>query len=87
VADRKVTKSRKNEEGDISALCDGGAWWSPRDVADAIRDIEGGTHTYYVQTSTGDRVDIHVVYGGSGKYLRTDPDKTESNNLDDLPDC
>jgi hypothetical protein len=31
----------------------------------------------------GQEVDVHVYRG----HLRTDPDKTEKNNLLDLPDC
>jgi len=35
-----------------------------------------------------DRVDIEVVDDDEkGKYLRTDPDETTENNLDNLPDC
>ena len=32
-------------------------------------------------------VDVVVVNGSTGRYLRTDPDKTTRNNLDDLPNC
>lgn len=85
MADRKVTRTGKNSEGDITSLCSD-AFWSPRKKADAISDIETGTHTYYVM-SGAKRVDIHVVKGSTGKYLRTDPDATSKNNLDDLPDC
>jgi Protein of unknown function (DUF3892) len=87
MADREVTQSRKDDEGDILALCNPGASWSPRDKDDAIDDIEQGSHTYFVRVSGVGRVDIHVVDGPSGKYLRTDPDRTTHNNLDDLPDC
>ena len=76
----------KDEEGDITALCNPGQPWSPRGKADAIRDIESRTHSYYVAME-GRRVAIRVVDGLTGKYLRTDPDQTERNNLDDLPDC
>ena len=86
MADRKVTQSGKDPDGDITALCNPGQSWSPRRKKDAISDIESGTHSYYVMSGS-QRVDIHVVKGTSGKYLRTDPDKTSSNNLDDLPDC
>ena len=87
MADRRVTKSRKDGDGDIIALCSEDESWSPRFKNGAIRDIESGSHTYYVQDSGGSRTDIHVVNGPSGKYLRTDPDTTTVNNLDDLPDC
>jgi hypothetical protein len=86
MAERRVTRTRKDDDGDITALCNTGNYWSPRNKQNAIRDIELGLHSYYVLEG-GDKVDIHVVDGPDGKYLRTDPDKTDSNNLDDLPDC
>lgn len=87
MADRQVTATRKDNDGDILALCNAGQSWSPRAKADAIRDIESGTHTYFVQWSDVGRTEIRVVNGPTGKYLRTDRDNTTSNNLDDLPDC
>jgi hypothetical protein len=87
MADRRVTATRKDREGDILALCNSGQVWSPRQKADAIRDIENGMHAYFVQWPGGQRTEIHVVNGRTGKYLRTDRDNTERNNLDDLPDC
>jgi len=86
MADRKVTKSRKDSNGDITALCNYGESWSPRSKSDAINDIESGDYTYYVQDSFG-RSDIHVVNRLSGTYLRTDPNGRASDNLDNLPDC
>ncbi len=84
--DRAVTKTRKDNNGDITALCNPGDYWSPRSKNDAINDIESGTHTYYVPW-VGGRTEIRVVNGPNGKYLRTDRDSTSRNNLDDLPDC
>ena len=86
MADRRVTKTKKDTDGDITALCNPGAWWPPKATASAIAEIEAGTHRYYVKTGYVE-VDIHVVDGSSGKYLRTDPDNTVGNNLDELPDC
>lgn len=85
MADRQVLRSRKDKDGDITALC-GDEYWSPRLKADAITDIDYGFHTYYVGSGTA-RVEVRVVRGANGKYLRTDPDKTSHNNLDDLPNC
>jgi len=87
MADREVTASRKDEDGDILALCNAGEWWSPRMKRDAIDDIEAGQHTYFVNVAGTGRVDVHVVNGPNGKHLRTDPDSSTHNNLDDLPDC
>ncbi|MCK5779217.1 MAG: DUF3892 domain-containing protein [Rhodospirillales bacterium] len=88
MADRKVTKSRKDNDGDITALCNDGQWWSPRTKADAINDIESNTHSYYVQQPATSRSDIQVVNDRvKGKYLRTGPDGEPDNNLDNLPDC
>lgn len=87
MADRRVTHSGKDKDGDITKLCNPGETWSPRNKSNAISDIETHQHSYYVQAAGGNRVDIHVVHGPNGKYLRTDPDRTSRNNLDDLPDC
>lgn len=86
MAERHVTRSRKDADGDITALCNPGHYWSPRAKAGVIQDIETGFHRYYV-TGTSGRVYVHVVTGPNGKYLRTAPDPLSSNNLDDLPDC
>jgi hypothetical protein len=84
---RKVTHSGKNPDGDITALCNPGEFWSPRNKEDAIRDIERGDYSYYVEAPGVGPVDIEVVPGSNGKYLRTERDRTTRNNLDDLPDC
>jgi len=86
MADRRVTQSRKDSDGDITALCNPGSTWSPRGKAGAIHDIDTETHTYFVDRA-GYRTDVDVVNGPTGKYLRTTPDPTSDNNLDNLPDC
>lgn len=87
MADRQVTATGKDEDGDIMRLCNSENFWSPRSKAEAIYDIENGIHRYFVRISYLEDVDIKVVTRGGKKYLRTDPDKTTSNNLDNLPDC
>lgn len=84
MADRRVTKSGKDTDGDITKLCNPGAEWSPVSKADAVRHISNKIHTYYVQQPGTKRTDIHVY---DGKHLRTDPDGDDENNLDNLPDC
>lgn len=87
MAKRYVTATGKNTQGDITKLCNSGLTWSPRSKADAISDIDGGIHEYWVNWSNAPETKIRVVQGATGKYLRTDRDTTSRNNLDDLPDC
>ena len=84
--ERQVSRSRKNRDGNIVAICHPDAHWSPRMKADAIADIEGGSYQYVVVWPER-KTEIRVVNGPSGKYLRTDRDNTSRNNLADLPDC
>lgn len=86
MAARRVTQTGKDSDGDITKLCNPGSSWSPRSKAGAIRDIETGARSYYVQTGSA-RADVHVVDGPTGKYLRTTGDSSDGNNLDNLPDC
>ena len=86
MAHRKVTHTGKDKDGDITKLCHPGADWSPRYKSSAIRDIESGDHSYYVQVDSN-KTYIQVVNGPTGKYLRTTPSPTASDNLDNLPDC
>jgi hypothetical protein len=86
VADRRVTQSRKNAEGDITALCNPSENWSPRLKADVIRDIESELHAYFVDRARY-RTNVRVVNAATGKYLRTEADPRSENNLDNLPGC
>ncbi len=86
MARRKVTKSRKDKLGNITHLCKPFESWSPRSSWDVISDIEVRLHSYFVMVDYQE-VDITVVDGAYGKYLRTDQDKTKKNNLDELLDC
>lgn len=85
MADRRVTHTRKDNYGNITAVGAPGQSWSPRSKTDTIRDLESRANTYYVQWPEK-RTEIRVVNGSTGKYLRTDRDNTTRNNLDDLPD-
>ncbi len=86
MAERRVMQSKKDLNGDILSICNHGEHWSPKSKDDAISEIENNIHSYYVVVGR-ERVEIKIVEGSMGKYLRTDPDKTTRNNLDDLPDC
>ncbi len=85
MANREVSKTGKSD-GVITTLCRPGANWSPRSRSDAIWEIENGLHSYYFLLK-GKEVAIHVVESESGKYLRTDPDRTTANNLLEFRDC
>ena len=87
MADRPVTQTGKDADGDITKLCNPREYWSPRLKYDAIDDIESKRHRYYVPWPDGKPTWIHVANGPNGKYLRTDKDETTRNNLDNLPDC
>ncbi len=84
MADRKVTGTSKNSDGDIIGLC---GPWGTCTSEEAIADIDNGTHRYYVEDDAGNQADIHVVDDPDGRYLRTDPDASAADNLDNLPDC
>ena len=84
MAERRVTNTGKDAHRDITALC---GRWGRASKPEAIRDIEYRRHTYYVQDVYGRRANVHVVNGSTGKYLRTDPNSSCSDNLDNLPDC
>jgi len=83
MAERRVRKTGKNSDGDILSLCNDGESWSPRSKGDAINDINNGTHSYHV-TEAGFKTGIYVTDDGD---LKTEPDPTTANNLDNLPDC
>lgn len=87
MSDRRVTKSGKDRDGDITKLCHEGQPWSPRSKSDAIRDIRLKHHRYYVEED-GTRAYIDVATHPNGHlYLRTRGDSSKANNLDSLPDC
>ena len=86
MADRRVTATRKNNNGYINVIGNPSETWSPRLKSAVVYDILTKTHKYYVMID-GKRIDIIVVNGLTGTYIRTDPDKTVRNILDELPDC
>lgn len=83
---KRVTRTEKDGDGDIMALC--GAWGRTPKVT-AIREIDAQSQPspYYVQDDYSRRADVLVVDGPTGKYLRSDPNSSCTDNLDNLPDC
>jgi len=87
MADREVTHTGKDDDGDITELCNPDEDWSPLSKFDAIMEIKLDLNRYYVNVE-GNEVDIHVVgETNETRYLRTNWDDTEINNLDELPIC
>ena len=88
MVDRKVTKSRKDNNGNVIALCnpDFINVWSPRSVDDAIWDIESKIHSYYVQQPDTERVYVNVLDWPNGKFLRSPLGYDPKNNLRNIPD-
>lgn len=84
MADRAVYRTAKDKFGNIVAL-----WGEFGTVGhtDAIADIERGTHRYWVPLQGGAGAMVEVVDGVFGKYLRTNWDGKQRNNLADLPDA
>ena len=62
-----------------------GGWYHAED--EAIRNIEAGTHNYWV-TVAGKRVRVIVVMSAllMSKFLTTEPDTDPANNLLGLPE-
>ena len=54
MADRQVTRTGKDFDGDITTLCDSHSPWSPRKKWDAIDDIERRSHRYFVRWPAGE---------------------------------
>jgi hypothetical protein len=85
MASRQVTRTGKDRDGDITALCGD---WGRTEKSQAIRDIEMKWHTYYVRDYLGTITYVGVVTMRNGdKYLRTNPNMSERDNLDYLPNC
>jgi len=84
MADRLVTGTGKDDSGDITSLC---GTWGNQSKALAILEIEIGTHRYYTSGPGSSEVDVKVVDGENGKYLRTEPDLSKADKLQSLPEC
>ncbi len=57
-------------------------------LADAIGKIERSEWDFYVDRPSGDRVRVVVAVSRFGnKYLKTEADGDEPNNLLSLPEC
>ena len=64
----------------------GGLGWT-RSQEGAISDIENNIHSYYVLRNHTETKVIVAESRFGNKYLKTEADDAESNNLLSLPEC
>lgn len=85
---RIVTATTKEPStGNVVALHNSNAEWSPRRIEDAIVDIENRGVEYISRGPMGNEAKIEIKHPIRGKpYLTTKPDKHGGNNLRELPD-
>jgi hypothetical protein len=81
--DRRIRTVRRDRGGNIVALCNSEAKWSPRRTSDVIRDILENKKSYYVQ-ERDKRSYVRVV---DGDKLRTTRDVAHANCLEKLADA
>ena len=80
----RITHIKRNPYGSkiVAVKCENYAVFS---VDEVIHNIENNRYDYYVQERTP-KTDVHVVSEEDGsKYIRTDADATDKNNLENLP--
>lgn len=63
-----------------------GGSWGKESQPTVIQQIENQTHSYYV-SKNGARVKVIVARNGSSKYIKTENDDLQPNNLLSLPEC
>ncbi|MEO1122365.1 MAG: DUF3892 domain-containing protein [Pseudomonadota bacterium] len=63
-----------------------GGSWGRRLLDDAIRDVELDPHSYYTAVN-GRSVWVVVRVRNGRKYLKTEADGANENNLLSLPEC
>lgn len=85
---RIVTHTRKgSKKSEIKELYNPDADWSPRTVEDAIKDIDNEEFVYITRGPKGNEAKIVVgTSSKSNRYLKTESDEHEGNNLSELPD-
>jgi len=81
--ERRVRRTGKDSDGDITKLC--GDWGSVTKAV-AIDHIQNSIYKYFVDEA-GYRTDVHVVKRDGRRHLQTTADSTSKNNLDNLEDC
>ena len=79
-----ITKPARDSKHDAITHLGGSGWkWTKAQV---IASIEAKANTFHTLVN-GNRGDIGVVNGTTGKYLRTYADGQWNDNLLSLPEC
>ncbi len=82
--DRMNPDERIKSVGGVNG--DGTRW--KLSVDEAIRGMETDKYRFYVEQPAGDRVWVVIAVSSSGrKYLKTENDGEQPNNLLSLPEC
>lgn len=79
-----ITKPDRNSKHEGITHLGGSGWKWTR--AEVIASIEAKSNTFFTKVN-GNRGDIGVVNGATGKYLRTYADGQWNDNLLSLPEC
>lgn len=82
--ERRVTRTGKDRDRDITALCGS---WGRVSKETAIYQIDNRLRRYFVEDRFGRRANVIVVNGPRSRHLRTDPNSSCTDNLDSLPNC
>lgn len=80
IVDRRIRTVKRDRSGNIVALCNAEAKWSPRRKTDVIRDILENKRSYYVQERE-QRSYLRVI---EGDKLQTTRDEASANHLKNL---
>ncbi len=81
---RTVKMVRRDDDGEIIGLANPLAEWAFVTAEQAVADIAAHRFQYFAGEEA-DHTRIYVVNGPRRRYLRTNPDDSRANNLDEMP--
>lgn len=86
MADQVTCINKNNRDSAYERITHIGGAWGKMTQEDAIAAIDNGTRSFYV-SKDGKKVDVIVATRNGKKYLKTEADDSEPNNLLSLPEC